>query len=50
MADIGKPLYRETVVPLTQPIRAPEPPANPVPERRREPERREPEKIPADAR
>jgi hypothetical protein len=43
MADIGKPVRRETVVPLTQPVRAPEPKEPPLPERR-EPVRREEER------
>jgi hypothetical protein len=33
MAYIGKPLRRETVIPLTQPIRAPEPAQKPAPAR-----------------
>lgn len=44
MADIGKPLRREIVVPLTQPVRGPEPLAPPLPERRREPVPVEPER------
>lgn len=49
--EIGKPIKRYTVVPLQEPVRAPEPAHKPVPERReRVPDKapvREKEKEPA---
>lgn len=49
--DIGKPLKRYTVIPLTQPVTAPEPLVPAVPERRQQPAAPSapavPEKVPA---
>ena len=43
--DLGHPLKRHTIIPLKEPVRAPEPAAPPLPDRREAPAV-QPERVP----